>query len=486
MSHLRETPYPVAFPADQKGRPIGMMAGFILAATLGLVVLSGGSLPFIAIGFAGLALTALTLGNPLLGLAGLIVMIFANVSDNFITYLGLPSTAKLVAPGLAGLVLYRWLFAGERPFFHMGALALAGGFVLVKLLSVPFAANWRLSMEIVSDFLKVLIVAFLALAFIGRKRGFETLTWTAVATAAVLCALGVFKFAVGDYADPFLGFSQIGGGNVRFSGPIGDPNFFAAMLVAVIPLALHAALNAPKLAWRLFGLLALALLLSGLVLTKSRGGLIAGPLGLLVLTPFLERRQIFALVGMGAATILVTGSLLSEELLARFGSILQVAQSGEAVDAAVEGRLASWSVARQLFYDNPLIGVGVGNFNAYYQDYALGLGLIFRGEGRSAHSLYLEILAETGLVGFFAFACVAGASIFGTFQASVIARRAGRPRLSAHYAAFGAGIVAYLVAMTFLHDGFPRLLWIILVAGIALPAIAREAVAAPGSDATRS
>ena len=61
------------------------------------------------------------------------------------------------------------------------------------------------------------------------------------------------------------------------------------------------------------------------------------------------------------------------------------------------------TVALLVFADHPLTGVGFANFEEYYLDYSPALGLDLRRENRAAHSLYLEIAAETGVFGVAAF-----------------------------------------------------------------------------------
>lgn len=50
--------------------------------------------------------------------------------------------------------------------------------------------------------------------------------------------------------------------------------------------------------------------------------------------------------------------------------------------------------------ERPLFGVGIGNYNNYAQTH---LGFSFRASNMSPHNLYLEILSESGIVGFILF-----------------------------------------------------------------------------------
>ena len=60
-------------------------------------------------------------------------------------------------------------------------------------------------------------------------------------------------------------------------------------------------------------------------------------------------------------------------------------------------------VGLQMFADHPILGVGLGNYPLLYQQYSQRLGIDLRSEIRQAHNLYLEVAAETGLLGLLSF-----------------------------------------------------------------------------------
>ena len=60
-------------------------------------------------------------------------------------------------------------------------------------------------------------------------------------------------------------------------------------------------------------------------------------------------------------------------------------------------RLAHWQVAFDMMRDHPWLGVGFGNYGAYYEQYRL---LYWTNALGHAHNYYLNIFAETGVIGF--------------------------------------------------------------------------------------
>jgi O-antigen ligase len=69
--------------------------------------------------------------------------------------------------------------------------------------------------------------------------------------------------------------------------------------------------------------------------------------------------------------------------------------SAQRLASAQSNRYEYWQVAVRTFADHPLAGVGAGGFQAEWLRERP-----FRESVRDAHSLYLETLAELGLVGF--------------------------------------------------------------------------------------
>lgn len=121
------------------------------------------------------------------------------------------------------------------------------------------------------------------------------------------------------------------------------------------------------------------------VLTRSRSGLIGFFIMLLVyhLPDMLRTKQYkrFARKTLiGLAGVAVALPLLRPDTL----NILTDGQSN---------RLAFWSVALEMFQQNPVFGAGLGTFSQFYSQRFTGFPF------DSAHNLALQLLAETGLTG---------------------------------------------------------------------------------------
>jgi putative inorganic carbon (HCO3(-)) transporter len=171
-------------------------------------------------------------------------------------------------------------------------------------------------------------------------------------------------------------------------------NSLAGYLNLVIPFAIVCAVLAKDRGLKFLGLVCACVASVAVFLTQSRGGLLAlaGVLIIAVwlLVPRLITRIEF-LCGGALACILLFAPLLSH---------FERLQGG--VDDL--GRLDLWQTAATLFLDHPLLGVGYGNYRSLFSDFVPGAvpGTV------DAHNLYLQLLAETGLVGFLSFMALLG------------------------------------------------------------------------------
>jgi O-antigen ligase len=167
-----------------------------------------------------------------------------------------------------------------------------------------------------------------------------------------------------------------------------------------------------------------------------------------------------------AVTLLVVGALASPFVsgayarrAATLGKV--VAPSGDFVkEPGFWGRASEALAALAMFRDAPWQGVGVGNYEHHYQSYARTIGLERRAEPREAHSLPLEIAAETGVPGLVLF----GAFLVVLLRQSHRAWQASRREDTAHATLIVAATIAllgYLTTSLFLHDAYMRQFWIV-------------------------
>jgi putative inorganic carbon (HCO3(-)) transporter len=244
-------------------------------------------------------------------------------------------------------------------------------------------------------------------------------------TAQALLGLYQFLFRVGP-----AGFLLFGGQFLRAYGTFRQPNPYAGYLGLVLPLAYSLAL------WRLEGRpptmsphasrsspgaplitlavsLSLGLMLAALFASQSRGAWIGFAAALVAVSLVRVRggrtTLVFALLVAFLATAGALGAFQAvvPTITQRFGDSLAglsvpdiaTAEVTDANFASIE-RLAHWQAAIHMWRDHPWLGVGFGNYTAAYPAYAIGRWLDPLGH---AHNSYLNVGAETGLVGLLAY-----------------------------------------------------------------------------------
>jgi len=189
--------------------------------------------------------------------------------------------------------------------------------------------------------------------------------------------------------------------------------------------------------WRIVGLVLLATALMGaaLLASWSRGGWLGAGAAILAMLAALPRR---AWLGIGLVTLVLVGTLglnvvgmLPLSISARLTDFMQYARfedvRGVGISAenyAVIERLAHWQAALEMWQDNFWDGVGFGDYEPAYPAYRLVNWPIALGH---AHNYYLNVAAETGLVGLLAYVLLWGAVFWRTWQVS---RRAEGPVLT--------------------------------------------------------
>ncbi len=173
------------------------------------------------------------------------------------------------------------------------------------------------------------------------------------------------------------------------------PNAYAGFLALTIPIlggALLDARGAGRLPLAIKGL-SLGMCLTALFLTGSLGGwvaFLAGAVafGALVLT---RKRGRSWVVAAGAAAALAGALLVAGPLRSKL-------EKSHSMDV----RLIYWKAAARTFATAPVLGVGLDNFEDFYTQHKSDR----QQETRKAHNDYLQVLAETGLLGGLAFAAL--------------------------------------------------------------------------------
>jgi hypothetical protein len=222
------------------------------------------------------------------------------------------------------------------------------------------------------------------------------------------------------------------GGRVRFRGLLEDPNELCLALCMGAPLALGLFERRKSRLRRLLVFVTFAVVLPCIVMTRSRSGQLAM---LAALGVYFVRR-------FGRRGLVVAGALAVPLLL--LGG-----RSGAEADSSSEERLECWAEAINMWRENPLIGVGQGQFGEHHY--------------LTAHNAYLLALAELGPLGLLLFSGLIYMALKMTVRAQVdFARRPEASAALAWASALTASLVGLAVSAFFLSVAYHTILWMFL------------------------
>jgi putative inorganic carbon (HCO3(-)) transporter len=427
MTALRR---PLQIRALQTGVPITVLWA-VLAVAAGLLVVRLPLLTSAALA-AGVLVLAAAFWEPALGLGlalalGTARAYLAAARPGWPSDLGQIFLAVALAGWLARAVVRRKLvISGGRVLLPL-ALYLGAGW-----LSLLAASSLEEAVKEVIKWAEIAAIVVLVMAEARRGRA----GWI---VAAVVLA-GAVQAAIGIWQYQFRGTGPIHflilGNHYRAYGTFEQPNPYAGFLGLVWPVA--AGLNWASLAgawpyrrqpgvWLKAGLygLAAALMLVGVYVSFSRGAWLGAGAAALALVIAQPRRWwvgvslVVTTIGLGWA--LTRAGLLPASITARLADVADfttvtdvrgVNITGE--NFAIVERLAHWQAADAMARAHPWLGVGIGNYGTAYPKFSLLNWPLALGH---AHMIYLNVLAENGLVGLAAYLILWGSVFALTIQA---------------------------------------------------------------------
>lgn len=266
----------------------------------------------------------------------------------------------------------------------------------------------------------------------------------------------------------------------RLEGGTGDPNFLAAGVVTgiVIVSGMFTALRGRATRWWLMA--PLGILALGLAASESRGGAVAAGFAVIAaMFVFRNRRaEVLSVVAI-AIGIAMAWFSISPSAWDRVSDF----------DSGGSGRDELWQVAWRMSEDNAILGVGLNNYPVVAEDYVSEPGSLERldlivDKAQVAHNAYLQLLAETGVIGLGLFLLVAGLSLSAAWKAAGKFRRAGDLRFETAMHGVVVGMIALLAASFFISNGVDKRLWVLFGLGPASLAVATRTLegSQAGSD----
>lgn len=418
-------------------------------------------------------------------LVGSVLVFHTATADAF----GLPKLVVVWVATLAAVVLWalgsrargRWMPWGR---FGSAVAVLVGVCAVATLTSVSRLESLVGSYERYGGLLSLALFAVLALVIVGIDSeapadGLRALAWSVVVAAAVLSLYVVLQTLGVDFVD----WREPSGRPVKFQGgTMGNSDFAGGFLGIAAPFFVWLVLTAPRrLGWLALAGGGLLLDLGALVLTRSRGGVLAAGVGVLAvalllrsLLPRLVRSLFWPAVGLGVAAVLAV------LLVPGFARVSGLNRTDLLRTESLEVRGREWATATKVFMDRPVLGTGPDTFEYRFPRHRSTEDAIHLGNqiADKPHNVLLERAADTGVLGLAAYlTVVVTALVFAWRRLRELEPSSPSPSPSSEralLAVFTAGVLAYLAQAFVSIDVVPLALtgWLLLgaVAALADPA----------------
>ena len=338
--------------------------------------------------------------------------------------------------------------------------------LVVMIVTGMTGINVEQSMFAMHLYMKGFVLAMLIYLFVNSRKDIRKLAMYYLAGALIGTAWIAWEF----YSDSFSGGDEW---TKRAAGLRADPNNTAMLLVVAVPITWYFGLEATKRVYQVLLFGCIPLIMWGMALTGSRGGLLALLLTLIliIMNKPTVKKSVAAILTLAVIVGTAPGVLLNRsDALVDEGEMKQDGSMRQRADLLVTGLKV---IARE-----PILGVGPGNIGQAIVAYK------FRGSpeaslpeyifGKSftvAHNMFVEFFGELGIVGGILFLRILYFSLHNYWRSNKLERKRGNT-FSLAYALL-VGMAGFLFAGLFLSQGKESVLWFLLGMGLAYPATSR-------------
>jgi O-antigen ligase len=308
--------------------------------------------------------------------------------------------------GLAAMAMRR--MSAGRTIAHVNVevvAIVALGAIIV--LTVPFSIWPGGSAHVFTDiYVKIILIFALMMSTITSPRRVRQMTWIMIVASGYIASRAVFDY--------LRGVNLVEGDRVRgaVGGMFENPNDLALNLVTFLAPTMFIILHDRKPSRRLFASGLAVAMLAAIVCTKSRSGFL-GLLAMGAVVMYYTARVKPAAVGALVVVGLMALPAMPDSFWNRMDSIMNAEEDSSGSRAA---RLRLIDQGVQVFLENPLTGIGAGQFKNYNAPDVVE-------KWRVTHNVWLQVAAELGIGGLLTFAFLVMRAYGANFAALRLLRR---------------------------------------------------------------
>lgn len=337
----------------------------------------------------------------LLGVLGTTTLLFIfNVNDG--TFLK-PIALYLFSSIIVTAMLCRTIGRQKLEFSYSTIHIVFGLYIISSAISLLRAENIYLGLESILQLCCYFII-FSASASSLNKSG----TSIFLITLTVLtCAISLAHNFVPDSSSAINIFRQI-----SLISTFGNQSYFAGFLIIVLPIAVSQIMMTEDFLFRKGALAILVIVIVYLLMiTESRSAWIAAIISMLIFVTlnFTSAKKRWIGGGIIFTLAILAGIMFPDIILRRMNEIFEFS-----AQSSIARRLFFYEGAWKAFLSSPVIGRGIGNFILFLPRFRSPDYWMFRSEDivPHAHNEFLEILSETGVIGFVCYSMLLGLFIY--------------------------------------------------------------------------
>jgi len=314
--------------------------------------------------------------------------------------------------GISGVLLLAILYLDRgalKAVFNKNELPLLL-FVLAFALGIAPAQDKTLAMWHLYRFIIPIPIAYFILKLSFQEKRCIIVIRFICAMASLVAFYGAIEFFTrynfiyekvmyNMYYIPFIGRRMI--------STQGHPAALSTYLVSILPLTLILITKEQKFFLKILSWLYAAIIFLGIMLCFSRGGLIGLFLSFAVIIFFTFRqKRLFLIFCLSGGVLFLI--LISTILYLKGYHMFYRYNFSELLGCSYFKKFHIFLSIGKILSDHPFLGLGLGHFRIFFDRYVPILAGNVAFDSKVADCMYLTLLAETGLVGFFAFIAFIG------------------------------------------------------------------------------
>src|SRR5215208_5486317 len=339
----------------------------LLGIGAGMLINFVGNPVYVLVGLLSIIGFLATVASVEFGLLLLVFITYTRFSDIAVHTYNAPSVAKYFIVLLVIAVFIRWAISYERPrgLFLPAIVVVAYG--LVGFTSLLYAPDKDAVMYSLSNYVKDALIALVVVALLKKPYQFRQVIYTLLVIGVFLGAISVHQYLTKNFRSDYGGFAVAEYMNIvgdtndyRLSGPVGDPNFYAQVMVVIALLGVERLVHERRLLPKILAGAAAALGTLTVIFTFSRGATISLVLSLIIFFWIyrLKPTQLIAVLVVGITLLLFAPPTYYERVL----TLKDILPSSEGqinvhADRAIQGRASENLTAWVMVMQHPLMGV---------------------------------------------------------------------------------------------------------------------------------